>query len=78
MGKSFNLRLPPDLQTKLAKEAAKANRSLNGEIVHRLTESLKVGKPPLPTAPSVTGLRREHVIAAVSVIQEWMAKGDKS
>ena len=50
MGKSFNLRLPPDLQTKLAKEAVKANRSLNGEIVHRLAESLKTGKQVPPQA----------------------------
>jgi hypothetical protein len=74
--KTFNLRLPPDLQTKLAKEAVKANRSLNSEIIHRLAESLKT--KPLPTAPSVHGLKREHVIAAVTMVQEWLAKGDKS
>jgi hypothetical protein len=71
--KTFNLRLPPDIQAKLAKEAAKANRSLNSEITHRLAESLK---KPQPTAPSIHGLKREHVIAAISLIQEFIAKGD--
>jgi hypothetical protein len=69
MGK-INVRMSDDLQTKLAKEAAKANRSLNGEIIHRLAESLK---KPLPTAPSV-GLRREDVIA---IVKEF-ARGNDS
>jgi hypothetical protein len=65
MGK-LNLRMPDAIQAKLTKEAVKANRSLNSEIVHRLTVSLKT-----PTAPS-TGLSREDVI---SIIKEF-ARGD--
>ena len=76
MGK-INVRMPDDLQTKLAKEAVKANRSLNGEIVHRLTESLKKPAETLKISKQAN-LNREDVIAAVSTfLREWR-KGDES
>jgi hypothetical protein len=71
MGK-INVRMPDDLQTKLAKEAVKANRSLNGEIVHRLAESLKTGKAESLKIGKQANLNREDVITAVSTfLREW-------
>jgi hypothetical protein len=71
MSKAFNLRLPPGLQDKLVKEAVKANRSLNGEIVHRLTESLKKPAESLKISKQAN-LNREDVITAVSTfLREW-------
>lgn len=44
-------RMPADLKSALAAEAAKNCRSVNGEIIHRLRESLGVpAVPDLPTA----------------------------
>ena len=77
MGK-INVRMPDDLQTKLAKEAVKANRSLNGEIVHRLTESLKTGRQVTMTSTGQANLNREDVITAVSTFLRGWRKGDES
>jgi hypothetical protein len=37
----YPVRLPPELRQRLAAEAEQATRSLHGEIIHRLLESLK-------------------------------------
>ena len=44
----FELRLPPELRDTLKKAAAENHRSLHGEVIHRLVESLKVEKQAKP------------------------------
>lgn len=44
----FELRLPPELRDTLKKAAAENHRSLHGEIIHRLVESLKGEKASRP------------------------------
>jgi len=40
----FPIRLPPELRDQIIAEAKRSDRSANGEIVHRLRESLKQTK----------------------------------
>jgi L-alanine-DL-glutamate epimerase-like enolase superfamily enzyme len=44
----FGLRLLPDLKTQVMRAAAIAGRSMNAEIVHRITQSFEGGAGSLP------------------------------
>ena len=39
--KKYPVRMPPELREQLTNEARRTDRSLHGEIVHRLRESFK-------------------------------------
>ena len=43
--------IPADVGAALKREAAQAHRSLNGEIIHRLTRSLTAESSPIPVTP---------------------------
>lgn len=51
----FGLRMPPDLRASLEAAAAKAGRSLNAEICHRLQETLHWDATEARTRESITG-----------------------
>ena len=42
------LRLPPEVHSALKEVAAENHRSLHGEVIHRLVESLKAENRPKP------------------------------
>lgn len=43
----FGLRMPADLKLRIAKHAREGARSINAEIIHRLTESVEATERPL-------------------------------
>ncbi|MHB9833859.1 Arc family DNA-binding protein [Paraburkholderia terrae] len=45
IAKTFNLRIPPELRSWLDGEARKNMRSLNAEIVYRLTQAKQTQDP---------------------------------
>ena len=62
--KMFGLRMPPELRVKLDQAALKSKRSLNQEIIERLTRSLDEG---YTARPKVTVLTTEQDRAPIQL-----------
>lgn len=52
--KMFGLRMPPELRVKLDQAALKNKRSLNQEIIERISKSLDEGYTPRPKVTVLT------------------------
>ncbi len=65
----MKLRLPPDLRQKIEEAARAENRSLNGEIVLRLTQSFETGET-VAASDFVTGQQLAMLEAEVENLRE--------